>query len=138
MEIVPYLLHFAEHRRIHAVEFLKLVDDERHRTSLGHAQHRAEYLAETLRLSEDRHTKLGLDFGLQRLAQRPLVLPRDQDIDKGVFAVVERLFDELGLPDAPASGYDGEFRPLMRRLADSPQRRNLIFASKEIHLILPF
>ena len=57
----------------------------------------------------------------------PLIWNRDifflsvfKDIDKGVFAVVERLFDELCLPDASASGYDGEFRPLMRRFADSP------------------
>ena len=97
---VPDALDVAEDSGLDAVEFLKLVNDQRQGTVSGFGEDHVKDLLESFTMSGDVNAEDLLGFFLKGDALGLFGFARHQKVEEGRNAIVEGACDEFGLADA--------------------------------------
>ena len=107
---IPDILDIAEDSRLNAVEFLKLVNDQREGTANGFGEDDIKDFLESFTMSCDMNAEDVFGFFLKGSTLDFFRFARYQKIEAGCNAVVESMVDEFGLADATAAGNNRKAR----------------------------
>ena len=131
--LIPYRRYLAKYRWINPVKLLEFVQDNRKPTSLRCHHENLEKIGKRLACPQYPQMKCLLDFRLQFLAERLLVLPSNRQMYVWNHAIFKRMAQKRRLSNTAAAGNDNKLRFCSRIFPHSAKHLDFFCSADKLH-----